>query len=136
MMKKISIASAALAMLASGVIGAAPASAQYYGDQYRGGYSDGRGYDRHDGYRSYDRGYRNDRYEDRGYNYRNRNYRYNYRCRRSDGTTGTILGAIAGGLLGNSIAGRGDRTAGTVIGGAAGALAGRAIDKSDSRCYR
>ncbi|VAV96601.1 hypothetical protein MNBD_ALPHA04-174, partial [hydrothermal vent metagenome] len=42
---------------------------------------------------------------------------------------GTIIGAIAGGLLGNEVARRGDKTVGTIIGGAAGALAGRAIDR-------
>ena len=48
---------------------------------------------------------------------------------------GTIIGAIAGGLLGHEVAGRrGDRTTGTIIGGAVGAVAGRAIDKGDGRC--
>jgi uncharacterized protein YcfJ len=41
-----------------------------------------------------------------------------------------VIGAIAGGLLGNSIAGYGDRTAGTIIGAGVGALAGRAIDRN------
>ncbi len=50
-----------------------------------------------------------------------------YHCDRGDG--GTVIGAIAGGLLGNSVAGYGDRTAGTVIGAGVGALAGRAIDR-------
>ena len=48
-----------------------------------------------------------------------------HRCR--NGAGGTILGAIAGGLLGNAVSGYGDRTAGTIIGGGAGALAGSAI---------
>ena len=46
-----------------------------------------------------------------------------------NGTGGTILGAIAGGLLGNTLAGRGDRALGSVVGAGAGALAGRAIDR-------
>lgn len=50
------------------------------------------------------------------------------RCRR--GTTGTIIGAIAGGLLGNGFAGRGDRGLGTAFGAGAGALAGREIDRN------
>lgn len=58
---------------------------------------------------------------------------YRYRCQGS-GTTGTIVGAIAGGLIGNGLAGRGDRTLGLLLGGGAGALAGRAIDKSSSHC--
>lgn len=78
-----------------------------------------------------------DYYRDRGY-YREADYRrdgrryYGYRCKRDNGTGGLVIGAIAGGLLGNQIAR--DKTAGTIIGGGVGALAGRAIDKSDSRC--
>ncbi|MFC3784760.1 glycine zipper 2TM domain-containing protein [Sphingopyxis italica] len=102
-------------------------------------------YDR-DGYSSYDARYGRDdrRYDRRDYrrdnrrDYRsNRNYyrgdRRNYRqC--DKGTGGTIIGAIAGGLAGHEIAGRGDRTVGTIIGGAVGALAGRAIDKGNDGC--
>jgi hypothetical protein len=58
-----------------------------------------------------------------------------YYCKRSDGTTGLIAGAAAGGLLGNVIDGGGNRLAGTLIGGALGALAGKSIDQSsDVRC--
>jgi hypothetical protein len=54
---------------------------------------------------------------------------------RDDGTTGLLIGAAAGGLLGREVAGpRGDRTAGLIIGAAAGALLGRAVDRGDSRC--
>lgn len=49
---------------------------------------------------------------------------------RCDSTEGTVIGAVAGGLLGNVIGGRGNRLLGTVIGGGAGALAGREIDRS------
>ncbi|MGI9362348.1 MAG: glycine zipper 2TM domain-containing protein [Parasphingorhabdus sp.] len=79
--------------------------------------------------RNYRRGdyYRGDRYDRRDRRDRRYNDRRRYReCDR--GTGGTIIGAIAGGLLGNEVAGRGDKTVGTIIGGAAGALAGRAID--------
>ena len=47
-----------------------------------------------------------------------------------------IIGAVAGGLLGNEVARRGNKTEGSIIGAAVGALAGRAIDKSDSNCRR
>jgi hypothetical protein len=58
-----------------------------------------------------------------------------YYCKRSDGTTGLIVGAAAGGILGNVIDGGRHRTGGTLIGGALGALAGRAIEQnSDIRC--
>jgi hypothetical protein len=52
-------------------------------------------------------------------------------CRKSDGTVGTVVGAVAGALLGNVIDGGRDRAVGTIVGGGAGALAGRAIDRSD-----
>ncbi|MDX3909133.1 MAG: glycine zipper 2TM domain-containing protein [Sphingobium sp.] len=128
---------AALAMgVASFVATSAPAMAR---DNYRG-YE--RGYDRGDYYRGGDRRqYRGDRYyRNNGYRndgYRSQNYyrggdRYSYRCR-DNGTGGTIIGAIAGGLLGNEVAGRGDRTTGTILGAGVGALAGRAIDKNNGR---
>jgi hypothetical protein len=123
MFKKLSLVGATLAMGAATLIPATPAMA-------RDGYY--RGYDNHRGYNDR-RGYRGDRYAYRNSNRNYRGYDGYYRCRR-DGTAGTIIGAIAGGLLGNEVAGRGSRTEGTIIGGAVGALAGRAIDKSDSRC--
>jgi len=57
-------------------------------------------------------------------------------CRRSNGTTGLIVGGAAGALIGREIAGRGDRTIGAVVGGAAGALVGREVQRSRSvrRC--
>ena len=58
-----------------------------------------------------------------------------YYCKRSDGTTGLIVGAAAGGILGNVIDGGHNRVAGTLIGGALGALLGKSIDQnSDIRC--
>ena len=57
-----------------------------------------------------------------------------YYCRRSDGTTGLIVGALAGGLLGNLLT-RGDsKTLGTIIGAAAGAAIGKAVDSGDAHC--
>jgi len=59
-----------------------------------------------------------------------------YYCRRNDGTTGLIVGGVAGGVLGNVIAPGGSGLLGTVLGAAGGALAGRAVDRSsnDTRC--
>jgi Glycine zipper 2TM domain len=57
-----------------------------------------------------------------------------YYCRREDGTTGLLIGAAVGGLIGNEVAGRGDRTLGAIIGAAGGAILGRSIDRSNSRC--
>ena len=128
MSKKLVNFGAAAAMVMTAMVPAAPAFAhdRGYGDD---GYSRDRGYG--DGY--YDRrGYRGSRYDNGGY-YRDQSYRYRgQRC--GKGTTGLIVGAVAGGLLGRAVVGhRGDRTAGTIVGAGVGALAGRAIDKSDDR---
>lgn len=59
----------------------------------------------------------------------------NYGCRNDNGAaTGTVVGAIAGGVIGSNVAHRGDRTAGTVIGALIGGLAGNAIGHSSSSC--
>jgi hypothetical protein len=115
---------------------------------WRGDRDYGRGYDRGD-YRGNDRGYYrgNDRgyyrSNDRGYYgdpvYRNtRVWRGNdgrTYCRRSNGTTGLLIGGAAGALLGREVAGNyGDRTLGAILGAAGGALLGREIDNGGSRC--
>jgi len=56
-----------------------------------------------------------------------------WRCRKPDGTTGTIGGGVAGALVGRTIDTRGDRTVGTLGGAIVGALAGREIDKEVQR---
>ena len=113
---------AAATMVVTSLGVAAPAAARDHYRDYRGDYS-----------RDY-RDYRDSRYV-RDARYRDSRYASNrYRCS-NDGTTGTIVGAIAGGLLGHEVAGRrGDKTAGVIIGGAVGAIAGRAIDKGNGRC--
>jgi hypothetical protein len=81
-----------------------------------------------------DRGWQNPDYD--------RVYDDNGRLRCDRGTEGLIIGGVAGGLLGNRIAGSGDRTVGTILGAGLGALAGRAVDRADSptrndpRCRR
>lgn len=57
-----------------------------------------------------------------------------YYCRRSDGTTGLIVGALGGGLLGNALDGGRSSTLGTLLGAGAGALIGRSIDRDNVRC--
>jgi len=57
-----------------------------------------------------------------------------YYCRRDNGTTGLIVGAAAGALLGREVDGGRDRTLGTILGAAGGALIGRAIDRGEVRC--
>ena len=56
-----------------------------------------------------------------------------YYCKRSDGTTGLIVGAAGGGILGNVIDGGRSRTVGTLLGGAIGALAGRAVEQNQQQ---
>ena len=116
-LKTLSLAGAALAMGTVAMVPATPAAAQSHHRHYRG--------DR------YDHAYRGARY--RHYNRRHYSRRAREKC--ADGDGGTIVGAIAGGLLGHEIVGRGDKVLGTVLGGAAGALAGRAIDRSDRPGY-
>ena len=86
------------------------------------------------GRRDYDaaRYYRSgDRYQPYRLGRNNRIYRgydNRYYCRRDDGTTGLIVGAMAGGVLGHIIAPGGAKTLGTILGAGGGALIGRAID--------
>jgi len=57
-----------------------------------------------------------------------------WRCRRADGTTGLLVGAGVGALLGRTVDTRGDRTLGTVLGAIGGGLLGREIDRGGARC--
>ncbi len=57
--------------------------------------------------------------------YRGQAYSNTY-CHGRSGTTGTIVGAVGGGLLGHALVGG---TAGTLIGAGAGALGGRSIER-------
>jgi len=62
--------------------------------------------------------------------------RYYKKCRRSKGTTGLVVGGVAGAVAGPAIIGGG--LLGTVAGGVAGALGGRALDRTvtaKKRCY-
>lgn len=149
------------ALAAASLVPALPATAQHYQDrsyQERGDdRRDYRGDDRNDyrgdgqrDYRNYDYnhpprgGYFADQYYRSGSQYRERRLGRNdriyrgrngrYYCRRNDGTTGLIVGGVAGGLLGNTIAGGGSRLLGTLIGGTGGALLGQSIDRGDVRC--
>ncbi len=123
----------ALAFAAAGMaVSAVPAEARDHGRQgysqqhYRGSYSQQQYRDR----------YGNDtRYYGRNYNsqsdYRGaRTWRGNdgrTYCRKSDGTTGLIIGAAAGALLGREVDGGYNHTTGTVIGGVLGALLGKSV---------
>jgi outer membrane lipoprotein SlyB len=51
-------------------------------------------------------------------------------CRKSNGTTGLLVGGAAGALIGREIDNRGSRTTGTVLGAAVGALLGRHVQRN------
>jgi uncharacterized protein YcfJ len=60
-----------------------------------------------------------------------RHYHYHgkvYRCRRSPGNTGLIVGGVGGAVVGSKVLGHG--LLGVGAGAVGGALAGRAIDRS------
>lgn len=78
-------------------------------------------------------------YDDRGRYYEPRRVSSNevwrgrdgrYYCRRGNGTTGLVIGAAGGALLGREIDTRGERATGTILGAAAGALLGREVQRS------
>ena len=48
--------------------------------------------------------------------------------------TGTVLGAIGGGIIGSQLAGRGSRGVGTVLGAGGGAVVGHQIGAHAHRC--
>lgn len=50
-------------------------------------------------------------------------------CRRSNGTTGLIVGGAGGALVGRALDGGRSRTTGTVLGAAVGALLGREVQR-------
>ena len=139
-MKKLMIATAAAAA-ASMTLAAAPASAERpYG--YDHSYQHGGYHDYNYGRAGYDRGY--SEYDNYG-RYRephrigrnDRVWRGNdgrYYCRRDNGTTGLIIGAAGGALLGRAVDTHGERATGTILGAVLGGLLGKSIDQSDARC--
>ena len=138
MLKTLTLGAAAIASTMVAMPAAAEAQSGYYGYRYPPranpyGYRyQQRAYPYGYQYQRAPNGYyaRNGGYYGRNGNYYGRNGYNNGHCRDS-GTTGTIVGAIAGGLLGHEVVGRyGDKTMGAIIGGAAGAVAGRAIDRN------
>ena len=80
----------------------------------------------------------------RHHHYAYRNYRTSYRqdyasrdCwseHHASANTGTVLGAIGGGIIGNQLAGHGSRGVGTVLGAGGGAVIGHQIGAHSHRC--
>src|SRR3954471_18268129 len=56
------------------------------------------------------------------------------RCHRPNGTTGLIVGAAGGALVGRAIDTHGERATGTILGAGGGALVGRANDRRQGVC--
>jgi hypothetical protein len=113
------------------------------GSRYNDRYDNRGSYGSRDPYATdYDasRYYRDDpRYRERQLSAQDEVYRGSdgrYYCKRNDGTTGLIVGAAGGGVLGNLLDGGRNRTAGTLVGGALGALLGRSVEQNqaDIRC--
>jgi hypothetical protein len=63
-----------------------------------------------------------------------RGYDNRYYCRRSDGTTGLIIGGLTGGTLGNVLAPGGSKVLGSIIGGTLGAVIGSSVDRNRVVC--
>lgn len=127
---KTLLKSTALALAASSVaVTAIPAEAKGHGHAY------GQRYQQTSRYNAYGNGYDNRYYGDQVY----QNTRVwqgrdgSYYCQKKDGTTGLVIGAAAGALLGRAVDTRGDRALGTVLGAAAGALLGKQVAQG-TRC--
>ena len=134
---KISALAAASATLATAVPATAaaafvtgPAAVSVPGEQSANSYRDWNR-DRRYGREDYRRGY-NGSYRQSARTWRGNDGRYY--CRRSNGTTGLLIGGAAGALLGRGIDGGRDHTLGTILGAAGGALLGREVDRGGSRC--
>ena len=107
------------------------AARRRYGGGYNSSYNNGYGTSAGAG------AYRDDpRYQERVLTANDEVYRGSdgrYYCRRSDGTTGLIIGGAGGALFGNMIDGGNNRVGGTLIGGALGALLGRSIEQNSQQ---
>lgn len=141
MFKKFALIAAATTSTLVAIPAAAQAQSygrydQRYQQTYRGeAYRSGR-YQRGDTYYG-NRGYNNAYGQNDGYYGRNNAY-YGRNQRCGSGTTGTIIGGVAGALLGREVTRSNNRwgggnsgTTGAIVGGALGALAGRAVAKSN-----
>lgn len=156
-MRKLLLAAMIAAVAGPTLAQPAPQDGRYYDrdrrDNDRGDRGDRnvRGNGRYNG-RNYDynrpdpryNGYDASRYYREGRGYRERRlgrndrvYRGNdgrFYCRRTDGTTGLILGGILGGVVGNSLDRGRSSTLGTLLGAGGGALIGQSVDRGNVRC--
>jgi hypothetical protein len=132
--KSISLTAAAvISLTAAGM----PALAQPYDDGYRGDdrayqddrYDDRYDSDRSDGYQDY---YRNGRYDRRQYD------RYDGRGQaaqcRDNRAAGTLLGAIAGGVIGAQTDHHGSNDGSVALGAVLGGMVGNSVARSSAAC--
>lgn len=126
-MKMALMGAAAASMLSLGAC-----SQLGYGDGVNSGYGPSGGYDAAQYYRDDPRYAQGRRLSRNDEVYRGRDGRYY--CKRDDGSTGLIVGGLAGGVLGNIIAPGGSRLLGTIIGAAGGAVIGQQVDKGEVQC--
>jgi hypothetical protein len=126
MPQRILIAALALAVLGSAAAPPAPALAQRRDFRWQGDRRSG--WDPVDHYRPPSRrGQRPMRRDD--WVYRGRDGRVY--CRRSDGTTGLVVGGLGGAAIGSAIGGN---TLSALIGAAGGAALGSSIDRGQVHC--
>ena len=120
----------ALALAATGMaLSAVPAEARdHHRHSYQQTYRDRYGYDT----RSYGSHYRYEPVNRYTRTWRGSDGRYY--CRHKDGTTGLIVGAAAGALLGRAVDGGYNHTTGTLVGGVLGALLGKTVAQSGNTC--
>lgn len=118
----------ALALAAAGMAVSVPAAARDHHNynRYEQNHRDRYGYDT----RYYGRGYHSEPVTRGMHTWRGNDGRYY--CRHKDGTTGLIIGAAAGALLGRAVDGGYNHTTGTVLGGVVGALLGKSVAQGTS----
>jgi hypothetical protein len=120
---KTIIRNSALALAAAGMAVSVPAAARDHGhhNRYEQSHRDRYGNDT----RYYGRNYHSERIYQNTRTWRGNDGRYY--CRKKDGTTGLIVGAAAGALLGRAVDGGYNHTTGTILGGVVGALLGKSV---------
>lgn len=124
---KTLIRNSALALAAAGMAASAPAAAHDRGHHY--GHQNRYEQVNRDRY-GYDTRYYGSRYHSEPVTRSMRTWRGDdgrYYCRHNDGTTGLIIGAAAGALLGRAVDGGYNHTTGTILGGVVGALLGKKV---------
>lgn len=136
-MRKVALAAVSAAVLVAGCTGDEYGPRRGYDNGYTG-YDYNRPDPAYGGYEA-DRYYRDDRrYRERRLSANDRVYAGRdgrYYCRRSDGTTGLIIGGLAGGVLGTAISPGGSGLLGALLGGVGGAALGKSVDNNKNvRC--